>query len=413
MKIISLSHSDSSGGAARAAYRIHKALREHDVDHKLFVRHAAAGHTSAECLPMNVAAKVFLRAAGVMARLPRRALKTANPILHSPAIVPTNWSSWLNATDADLIHLHWVNHDTVSIADIGRLKKPVVWTLHDMWAFCGAEHVTADYRWRDGYMAHNRPDHESGFDLNRWTWRRKLKHWTHPIHIVAPSRWLAECAKQSVLMHDWPIKVVPNAIDTASWCPANKVEARQLLHLPPNVPLLLFGAWGGIGEQHKGFDLLRDALRQLRGQQPGLELVVFGQLAPKTPADFGFPVHYMGRFQGDAKLRLLYSAVDVTIVPSRQEAFGQVASESHACGTPVVAFNSTGLIDIVDHKQTGYLAKAFDPEDLASGARWVLADSARHLALGQAARARAVKLWSYETVAAQYLSVYRQAIETS
>jgi glycosyltransferase involved in cell wall biosynthesis len=378
----------------------------------MLVKNSSKRDASVESMHTNVTSKIFNRTAGLIAKLPVLALKTTNPILHSPAIVPTNLSSHLNDSDADIVHLHWVNHDTFSIKDIGRLKKPVVWTLHDMWAFCGAEHLALDNRWRDGYMVKNRPEHESGFDLNRWIWLLKIRQWTRRFQVVTPSTWLAECARQSVLMRNWPIRVVPNAIDTDEWCPLNKVEARNLLNLPLDVPLLLFGAWGGIVEPHKGFDLLLVALKHLRDKIPKLELVVFGQFAPTPPVDFGFRVHFLGRFQDDEKLQHLYSAVDVTVVPSRQESFGQVASESHACGTPVVAFKTTGLIDIVEHHKTGYLAKAFDPEDLATGVMWVLADSERTCELGQAARSRAVKLWSYETVSAQYTSIYRETIDT-
>ncbi len=70
-------------------------------------------------------------------------------------------------------------------------------------------------------------------------------------------------------------------LDTDVWQPVDKAVARQLLQLPPDVPLLLFGAIGGAQHHHKGFDLLQAALNHLRGHLPGLELIVFGQLKPK------------------------------------------------------------------------------------------------------------------------------------
>ena len=79
----------------------------------------------------------------------------------------------INNSDADIIHLHWNQNEMLSIKDLTKIKKPIVWTLHDMWAFCGAEHFTTDKRWSEGYSSSNRPDYESGFDLNRWTWQRK------------------------------------------------------------------------------------------------------------------------------------------------------------------------------------------------------------------------------------------------
>jgi glycosyltransferase involved in cell wall biosynthesis len=336
-------------------------------------------------------------------------LRTANPILHSPAVLPSGWAKSINASDADLTHLHWVNIEMMSVEDIGRIEKPVVWTLHDMWAFCGAEHVADDFRWREGYLRTNRPSHEAGFDLNKWVWGRKRRAWRRPMHIVAPSRWLAECVQQSMLMREWPVSVIPNAIDTDAWRPVEKTWARNLLGLPSSVPLLLFGTFGSNAAPHKGFDLFQAALQFLRAETEELQLVVFGERAPREPVDMGLPVHYMGHLHDDLSLRILYSAADVMIVPSRKEAFGQTASEALACGTPVIAFGATGLLDVVRHQETGYLAKAYDPEDFARGIQWVLEDRERYAKLSAQAREDAVGRFSYPAVARQYLTVYEAA----
>lgn len=408
-RVLLVNHSDINGGAARAAYRIHHALRSHGVDSKILVNNAAAGDWTVEG-PQSKAAKALSKVRGPLAGLLTKTLKTGNSILHSPAIVPSRWNERLNASNADVIHLHWVNDEMMSVANIGKIKKPIVWTLHDMWAFCGAEHYTEDYRWRDGYLTDNRPSYEAGFDLNRWTAARKLAHWRRTMHIVTPSRWLADCARQSVLMRDWPVTCIPNTLDIDVWRPVDKALARQLLQLPHDVPLLLFGAMGGGQDPRKGFDLLQAALNYLRGQMPGLELVVFGQSAPKAPVDIGFPVHYTGHLYDDVSLRLLYSAADAMVIPSRQDNLPNTGVEAHACGTPVVAFNACGLPDIVEHQRTGYLANAFDALDLAAGLQWVLADAERRLALGQAARAKAITTWASEIVSQQYVSIYQAAI---
>jgi glycosyltransferase involved in cell wall biosynthesis len=346
-----------------------------------------------------------------LASLVVKTLKTKNPILHTPALLPSQWVKRINESDADCIHLHWVAGEMLSIADIGHIKKPVVWTLHDMWAFCGAEHLAWDERWCTGYSRENRPPHESGFDLNRWTWRRKCNHWHQPIHIISPSHWLADCVRRSALMSDWPVKIIPNPIDTARWSPIPQRLARELLQLPADVPLMLFGAMGGTTAFHKGFDLLVGALENLRGNpsMARLELVVFGQLAPMTPLVQGLSTHYVGHLYDDLTLRTLYSAADVMVVPSRQEAFGQTASEAHACGTPVVAFNTGGLPDIVEHQHTGYLAKAFDIEDLAFGIEWVLSHRKVNR-LGELARQRAVAHFDQKVVAKQYQQFYAQLL---
>jgi glycosyltransferase involved in cell wall biosynthesis len=404
---LAINVSDVNGGAARAAYRIHHSLRRRGVDSKMLVNSATAGDWTVEG-PQKKITKISSKIRGPIGALLTKSLKTSNPIVHSPAIVYSRWSKRINNSNADIIHLHWVNNEMMSISDIGNIEKPIIWTLHDMWAFCGAEHYTDDFRWRDGYNQGNRPDYENGFDLNKWTWERKCNNWKRPIQIITPSQWLAECAKKSILMQHWPINVIPNAIDTDKWQPIEKSLARQLLNLPPNVPLLLFGAMGGTRDPRKGFDLLQAALGHLCGQLPGLELVVFGQLPPKIAVDMGFPVHYTGHLHDDITLQLLYSATDAMVIPSKQDNLPNTGIEAHSCGTPVIAFNVCGLPDIIEHKQTGYLAKAFDTFDLAFGIQWILSDAARLTLLRKNARKRAVNLWSYETIGNQYSSMYHK-----
>jgi glycosyltransferase involved in cell wall biosynthesis len=407
MKVVHLSHSDLNGGAAIAAYRIHKALRRQGLDSTMAVNQSTSGDWTVQ-RPPSTLARLIAYVRPHLSNLLSQGLQTTEPGIHSTALVSSTWPQRLKATGADIINLHWVNGEMLSIADIGKLRKPVVWTLHDMWAFCGAEHYTDDQRWREGYWRHNRPDYEGGFDLNRWTWHRKRKHWRKPIQIVTPSQWLADCVSKSALMGDWPVTVIPNPIDTQLWQPVDKGLARQLLNLPQDVPLLLFGAGGGTADSRKGFDLLTAALDRLRGEIPGLELAVFGQGEPKQPLDVGFPVHYMGRLEDPLSLRVLYSAADAMVIPSRQDNLPNTGLEAHACGTPVIAFKVGGLPDIVDHLKTGYLAAPFDIEDLARGVQWVLAEGDRSRALGEAARQRALSLWAPALVGNLYFQLYSQ-----
>lgn len=349
--------------------------------------------------------------------LAMRLQKSANVNWHTGNWLPSAWSGELNAADAGVVNLHWVGDETLSIEDIGRIRKPMVWTLHDMWPFCGAEHYTTDdtlARWRAGYSKTNRPASEGGLDLDRMVWRRKCRAWKRPMHIVAPSHWLAGCARESALFKGWPVSVVPNVLDTATFQPLNQHFCRQALGLPDNdKQIILFGALGGGRDPRKGYDLLLDALERLalRVDPQSVLCVVFGQSSPQNPCKLPFHTRWMGHVQDDATLALLYNAADVMVVPSRQDNLPQTATEPQACGCPVAAFDCTGLRDAVVHRETGYLARAFDVEDMAEGLNWILGDAERRGALRQAARMRAIQLWSPEVVLPQYLSIYRSIIE--
>lgn len=404
-KVIHLNNSDLKGGAARAAYRIHCALFRSGFNSRVIVNFKLSDDWTV-WVSNAIIDKALDRLRPSLGFAFTKFVKTENKIIHSPSIIPSRWITRLNDLTPDVVHLHWVCGEMISIPEIGRLSGPVVWTLHDMWPFCGAEHYTEDFRWREGYVRSNRPAYESGVDLNRWVWERKRKYWKRPFHIVTPSHWLGRCVRESALMDGWPVTVIPNALNTDVWAPVEQALARRLLGLPLDAPLVLFGAMGGSRSSIKGFDLLREALRHLRDQRHELHLAIFGQSAPKDPEDLGFPVHYLGHLHDDLSLRVLYSAADVMVIPSRQDNLPNTGVESLSCGTPVVAFDTCGLPDIVSHMKTGYLARPFDSEDLAAGIEWVLADRVRCQALRDAARAYAVERFNYPVVAAQYQELY-------
>jgi glycosyltransferase involved in cell wall biosynthesis len=269
----------------------------------------------------------------------------------------------------------------------------------------------------EGYLPGNRPGHERGPDLNRFTWERKRRAWLRQIQIVCPSRWLAAEARSSALMRDWPIHVIPYPIDCDLWAPVDQKYARNLLGLPQGIPLILFGALSGTADPRKGAVHLRKAL-QLLSERPferrlKPEIIVFGAEESADSFSYPFKVRYTGVINDDTALALIYSSADVMIVPSLQEAFGQTASEAHACGTPVVAFDVGGLSDIVQPYTTGMLATPFDPASLASCIDWVISDPVRLNALSHAARQRAIREWHPRRIATLYSNLYRDVLSAS
>ena len=413
MKIVHINYSNYIGGASRATYRIHRALINENVNSQLWVNEANKGDMSVAG-PSNEISKALKRVIRYLTWPLLKLLKTDNKINHSISLLPSRWVNYINKSDADLIHLHWVQREMLSIKDISKIKKPVIWTLQDMWAFCGAEHYTENFRWSDGYNFSNRPDMESGFDINQWTWRRKVKNWQKPIQIVTSSKWLSSCVQKSALMKDWPIKTIANTIDTNIWQPFGKKISRKLLNLPTEKKLLLFGAVGGEKDPRKGFDLLIRVLKYLNKNpaNKNIELVVFGQTKPHAFPDIDFTIHYVGALDDDISLRTLYNTADIMVIPSRQDNLPNTGVEAHACGVPVVAFDTGGLNDIVDHKDTGYLAKPFDVKDFANGISWVLENNMNNQ-LSINTRNSALAKFSEKVIANKYLDLYKSVINDS
>jgi glycosyltransferase involved in cell wall biosynthesis len=410
LKPVLVSHSDGGGGAARACYRIHRALLRANIGSRLLVRRKLSDDWTVQSAA-NGFGEVLNRVRESAGARIGRLQRASDSTFHSHNLLPSAWARSLNAGDADVVNLHWVGADTLSIADIGRIRKPVVVTLHDMWAFCGGEHYAPDdasARWREGYHSRNRRA-GGGLDLDHWTWSRKRRHW-RPMNLVCPSRWLAECAHVSALMRGWPARVVPYPLDASMFRPMEKREARHALNLDERGKVVLFGAIGGSRDARKGCDLLLAALDRLAPNVAGLTAAIVGESEPRRPPSSSVPLRWLGHVNDDAALALIYAAADVMAVPSRQEGLGQSATEAQACGVPVVAFNTGGLRDVVEHGVTGYLAEALSVESLAHGIGWVLADEERRASLGAAARARAVRLWAPDVIAAEYITVYQDAI---
>lgn len=416
MKILHLSTDDFSGGASRAAYRLHTALLQCGYDSRMRVlQHQTAND---KVISGKGQRTVFDKVKGKLHRKWReyseRNWKTDNLIMHSFGHESACIVEEINASDADVVNLHWIVN-LLSIEDIGNITKPIVWTLHDMWAFCGGEHVVEDdenSRFKLGYLPDNRPTGELGPDLNRKAWEAKKKYWANQkFYIVTPGRWMARCARESVIFRDMPTKVIPNPIEPQYlWHPIPQTYARAVLGLEQDKKYILSGSAGGMPHL-KGEDLFKQAISIVASsKQDSIELMIFGQYQPAGHVDWPCKVHWLGPVRDDHVMTLIYSAADVMAVPSRQDNLPNTAVEAHACGVPVVAFNIGGLPDIVDHEQSGWLATPFDTADLAKGILWVLDEEERWKTLSARATEIAQERFSPEIVIKQYMQVYEQAL---
>lgn len=418
MKTLLLNHSDLNGGAAIAAYRTHRSLKQCDVSSTMWVNRKVSDDWSVESPATNWQSMVYRIKPMIGQAFPKMLYRDTAAQERSFNWLPSRWPRLINSSNADLVHLQWVNSEMISIKNISRIDKPLVMTLQDMWAFCGAEHYTQDERYIDGYAKNSRPDSITGLDIDQFIWKGKKRHWRKPVQIVAISHWLADCAKRSALMHDWPITVIPNPIDTSIWKPSCKKNARLAFNLPLDKKIITFGAIGGTSNPRKGFKFLVEVMSRLSTKRQDVHVVVFGQSEPEIPSDIGFPATYVGRLSDPVAMSMLNSASDVFVNPAIQEAFGQTASEAQACGLPVVAFKNTGIADIVNHRKTGYLADWSDADDLLNGVEWTLDRTGMdnelvgNLSLSENARERAERLFSYDTVGHQYKSLYEQVVNS-
>jgi glycosyltransferase involved in cell wall biosynthesis len=302
----------------------------------------------------------------------------------------------------------------MSIEDIGRINKPIVWTFHDMWPFCGLEHYYNEYskidepRWITGYQK------KGVFDLSRDVFLRKKKNFNNLKHIVCPSNWLADCVKKSFLFKTIPVSVIPNPVDQTIFKPLEKNIQRKKFNLDKKKKIILFGSSAGIDNYAKGFNFFLKSLFFLKQKYllKDILVIIFGSKKNKILQDMPYEYLNIGYINNDNELCSLYNTADIMVVPSVTDNLPQVATEAQMCGIPIVAFKTGGLVDIVDHKINGYLADAKNIEDFANGIAWILNEKEDNLIkIKEEALKKANLKWKEEVVINQYISLYKKILK--
>lgn len=425
--ILHLSAADQNGGAARAAYRIHAGLCRLGVGSRMLVGCKTGDDPTVISAATSPTEKFLAFARPAIEALPIR-------LWYRPAVRPYFFANWVPdglaghaaLKEADLVQLHWVGAGFLRPETIATLRKPLVWRLSDQWAFTGGCHYSgncARYEKQCGSCPQLGSTNDR--DLSHRSWERKRRSFERAdLTVVTPSHWLADLARRSSLFSRFPVRVIHNGLDMDVFRPIDQRTARNLLRLPPDRPLIAFGAVHAVDDSRKGFRELVEALRILAAQQKSLcsataagparplpELLVFGATRPPAGIELPLETHFMGKLQDDLMLALTYSAADVFVAPSLEENFSSTVLESVACGTPVAAFRLGGMPDLVQHQENGWLATPVAPDDLARGIAWIIETPDRRRRLAETARSRALERFSLERQCRIYSDLYNELLD--
>ncbi len=408
MKVVHLAYGDGGGGAFKAAHRIHRGLRDLGMDSTMLVARRVTGDPDVVDAG-SPAGRIWANLATYLDLLPWKVLGVPRRDFSSLAWVGNRVGSRVHALCPDIVQLHWICAGFMRIETLATLQRPLVWRLADMWALAGAEHlVGTDERYLHGYTRQRRPAGESGPDLNRWVWNRKRRTFARigDLTIVTPSRWLARCASQSILLRDRRVEVIPTGQDTTLYRPVPRHIARELLRLPRDARFVMAASME-LGDKNKGVHLLLQALESLRGR--GYRLLLLGD-PPRTLPQLPIETHWIGRLHDDVSLALAYSAANVFVAPSMQENLANTVIEAMACGIPCVAFDVGGMPDIIRPERNGYLARAFETDDLARGIVAILESGEACERFGQEARHTVVTEFSMALQAQRYAGLYADVL---
>jgi glycosyltransferase involved in cell wall biosynthesis len=413
MKSLLLSTYEDLGGASLAAKRLFLGLKNIGVDAQMYVQVKTTDD------PNVLTSDSRLYKSTTMVRdyadsAPLIFYKNRQNTSWSVGWLPYNITKKISQIKPDIVNIHRINGGFFPISQIKKIKIPIVLTLHDMWTFTGGCCYTGDCeKYKTHCGACPQLNSHCYHDLSYFLFDKKRKY-LEPLNfeIITPSKWLADCAYTSGSLQKKNIHVIPNGVDLTVYKPINQQWAREILNLPMGKKFILFGAIGAASLPRKGFHYLQSALKNLPlSIKSNCELLTFGDtVAPKIDST-GISHHNLGKISGEIALSLLYSASDVYISPAIQEAFGLTVLESMACGTPVVAFNTGGARDIIEHKSCGYLADMYEANSLASGIEWCLSNNEKERVISQKCRSRAVAMFDINLIAQEYYRVYSHLTE--
>lgn len=408
MKVLILSHSDVMGGAARAAFRLHKGLLTIGVDSQMLVAVKGSDDPRVMSTTTGLLYRIFVSLKFRSEKL-YASLFGANAHFSVARMRNRKTVKLINQINPDVVHLHWVNGGMLAIEDIRKIRPKIVWSMHDNWLITGGCHV------HHGCMRYVNDcgkcpvlDSSKEHDISRRVLIRKKHVFSSldKITVVALSKWMYRISTKSPLLKNHDLKQLPNPIDSDVFTITDKETGRKRFNLPQNKKLILFGAVNATSDINKGYTQLVSALEEVKSEA---ELVVFGSDGSGEDSLMTFKTYFTGYLDNDHDLISLYNAADLMVVPSLQENLSNAIMEALSCGTPVVAFNIGGNSDMIDHQSNGYLAETKESKDLANGIDWVL-NHPDYDSLSQYCREKVLKNFSEKVVAQKYSELYSELI---
>ena len=409
MYVEHFNHSDSGGGASIAAYRLVSALNSstNPVSAKLRVIQSSSNETII-LKPQNKTSVVCNKLARFCSAQISKLDSHSRSNPYSLSLWPSGIPYSLTKSSCDIVNLHWLQAESISIEDLQKISKPLVWTLHDTWPFCGATHYPddlLDQRFASGYIPRKQPNLLFDFDLNYLTWRRKVKAWRQPMHLVCPSNWMKECANRSIIMRNWPATVIPNPLPVKVFAPRSKSICRRYHHLPADCFIISFSAHD-LSDKRKGISLLIKLLQSIRRLHDNVVALVIGSHSTELARTLPVPSFFTGYLASEYAMANALNCADVHIVPSLIDNLPQTATEAQSCGIPTIAFTVGGLSDAIAHELTGYLVQPYDLSEMCQSLSALILNPDLRSNMSRASRRRALSLWSPDIVAFKYFELY-------
>lgn len=418
MKVLLLSKSARTGGAAIASYRLMEALKKQGVDAEMLVQEDGGNEIAVHSTTQTVFKRWvnFLRF--VLERLAFLPYERNREIrfLFSLANTGEDITRKREVEEADIIHLHWINAGFLSLRSLKRLLKlgkPIVWTFHDMWPLTGGCHYALDCKGYTGHCGHCPYLKKPGSsDLSHRLWKKKDRLFRdRRINIITPSHWLGDCVRESSMLAHGQLTTIHNPIDHGIFKPVKREDACGRLELDPSKKYILFGA-ANLRSMLKGFEYFQEAMEIIAARKKiaaGVEILLFGKSGSEVASSLHLPANEFAFINSTQTMIDLYNAACLFVLPSMQDNLPNTVLESMFCGTPVVGFNTGGIPEMIHHQVNGYLAEHKSAADLAEGISWGLTADWQG-SLSEKTRAMALERFSEEHSVERHLELYEKMV---
>ena len=383
LKVVLVNHSDTLGGASVVTLRLMHALRKAGVDARMVVSSKTTDdeHVSQMCgrktqklLFLKEHLDIFVNNGFNRADMFKVSVASAGyDILKHP---------WVK--QADVVCLNWINQGMLSFKSIERLAKAgkrLVWTMHDMWnltGVCHHAHECGRYCQNCGNCQYIKRGGKEN-DLSRRVWNEKKRLYdVADIHFVAVSNWLADKCRESSLLSNRPVSVIPNAFPTSDY---TTVATLPMEHCGINFDknIIIMGA-ARLDDPIKGIEYAVEAFNHLHDNYPDVArdcvAVLFGDIRDESILSrIRLPYRHLGRISDTKVLRNLYAASKVVLSTSLYETLPGTLIEGEAAGCVPVSFGKGGQPDIIDHKVNGYIADYKSAQSIAEGIVWAIGNA--------------------------------------
>lgn len=369
MKVVHLSYLDNRGGSAKSALKIHNGLKDAGIDSVLFVsQKTLLNDDSVKSISFNKVGRFIDKKLGEI--LWRVGYPDAFYLFSN--FFPLR----KDVRQADIIQIYNIHGGYFSYKQLKKLsqKSILVWRLSDMWPITG--HCAYSYeckQWLEGCNKCNDLFCYPPIGRDRcnklWEEKRKLYSEINDLNIIAPSKWIMNCAKQSPLLQNKRIEYIPNGVDCSIFKPLNKYEAKKELGIDEAKTILLFSA-ANINDERKGLRYLLHSLDMLNNIYDKLVVICMGV----NIQTYHKNILCLGNIKEEKKMAMIYSAADIYVLPTLADNLPNTILECMACRTATIAFDVGGIPDVIHHMETGYLVPPKDEVALANGIRFLFAN---------------------------------------